>query len=371
MPKLIPDSKNEPNLYENPKNGRWAVRKYVKGRGELYRELEAKTRASAIREKDQAISDWLGTAAPKSKVTFDSVAFEVLDFYKVKAYKTYIDFEGHLRLHLLPFFAGMAIGDAAKRWEPYKAWAKARDGDRKLKHDRAHFRTILNHAYEQELIGRVPKLKIDSRDRKPQPGRVYSPDEVRAVWNAAGPKWKLILEIAAIEGMRRGEIYGLRKDQIVWDKGLIVLEQSDEKRREGRILPLEPRIAVRLREWCDTVDSPYVFPHRDDPSRPMTEGDKTWQRIKKRAGVKGKFHWFRHSNVSWSVAAGHVEKTILKTRGMSAQVMDRVYHHVDAADGVMSMTDISDALRLGINAPAKRSRRNRSERPPRGKHNDK
>lgn len=344
MPKLIPDQE-ESALFLHPKTGDFYVRKYVAGRGEICRSLQTKNRREAIRRKNEILIQWGAGLKRGRRVRFESIAFELLEIQSGKSERTFADYEGHLRLHLLPFFRGRFLDEVQSLWPHYKLYCRKLKATRKLDHDRKHLLAICRLAYERELIHRLPELKLDPQDRHARPGRVYSGDEVQRLLDAlpqkhkgAREKWRLIIEMAAILGMRRGEIFQLTWNQIDFTNEVIVLGRLDTKTRQGRLVPLEQGILESLKTRKAESKSIFVFPHRNDPTRPMTMSDKTWQRVKRRSGVEGRtFHGFRHSNVTWGQREGFSAGLISKTRGMSREVMENIYTHAE----------LEDAKRLG------------------------
>jgi integrase len=233
---------------------------------------------------------------------------------------------------------------------------------------------MLRYAHKQRALQVVPELTLDASEREAEPGRVYSPEEFRKLWAAANPKWKLILEMAAIMGMRRGEIRNLRWDYLDFQEGLIRLPKEATKTRRGRTVPVEPGIleALKTIEPLIRPESGWVFPNSKDKALPMNPTDRTWRRIQRRAGVKGKFHWLRHSNVSWAVRGGFAPKLVKKTRGMSSQVMDRIYTHADISDAAAMNSHVRVFLETeGLDSPRQETRGNAgSENKKSGNHDE-
>lgn len=271
-----------------------------------------------------------------------------------KAEKTFLDIEGTMRLHLLPFFGNSYLNEVPKRWAEYKAFQRRLSPKRKLTHDRKHLIQIFRHAVRTHDYAGVPEFPLDLQDKHVTPGRVFTVDEYWMLWRKANWKWKLIIKMAAIMGMRRKEIMTLEWSEIDFKQGLITLAPMKTKTRQGRIFPVEKSILRTLVARQKNSASPYVFPNRNTPLMPMEPSDRTWQRIQRRAGVKGKFHWLRHSNVTWALREGHSQTLIGKSRGMSSKVLERVYAHANTDDAVK--------MNHGIRSFLGRSARNNSER---------
>lgn len=356
-------------LVKDAKTGIYYLRRSVNGT-EVERSLETKNRKQAETKLEEILDEVKAEQKSSRRMKFETVGEAILEILETKSEKTWLDFENHYRLHLKPYFRGKWMDQVEPLWEHYKAVQKSIERrtpkgrplpPRKLNHDAAHLRRMLRYAHRQRALQVVPELALDASEREPEPGRVYTPEEFRRLWAAADPKWKLILEMAAIMGMRRGEIRNLRWDYIDFTEAVIRLPKEATKTRRGRTVPVEPQILAALQALEPTMrpQSGWVFPNRRDPNLPMNPTDRTWRRIQRRAGVKGKFHWLRHSNVSWAARKGHAPSVIQKTRGMSDQVFRRIYFHAENEDAVAMNAAVREFLETeGLDAPRTETRGN-------------
>lgn len=342
MPKLLKDELGERNLFRHPATGEYVVRKSVNGR-ERYRELKTLNRREALRLKDETIREWGETGRVRGRLLFKTPAFRLLDIMMSKAEKTYLDYEGHLRIHLMPFFGAGYLDEVPRRWAEYKA-EQRKIKSRKLNHDRKHLIQIFKYANTQDETVAIPKLPLDLEDKHVTPGRVYSVEEFWRLHAAANEKWKLIIDMAAVMGMRRKEISTLEWRDIDFDQELIILPSRKTKTRQGRVFPIEKQILLALAARKTDTPSPWVFPNAATRLRPMSATDRTWQRIQKRAKVFGKFHWLRHSNMTWAAQAGHSPAMIGKSRGAGPRVVERVYLHANIADTTRMNNDVRNLL---------------------------
>lgn len=333
MPKTRQKVEGQNNLYFDDRYQKYIFRKYSASlRGEVEIQLRAKTLKQACLERDECLVQ-MGAGEIRQKRshrTFGYYFGELLNEVMTgKAQKTFIDFETIGRLYLLPYFKYTDINRIGPMWEKYKTRQRLMTPGRKLHHDRKHLIRVLRYANrDRHLMQGIPELPLDREDKAVRTGSVYSPDEVRRLLNGAKDNWKLIVELAVIHGLRIGEILKLRRENFKSELGFLELASRSIKTREPRIVPLEGSTAHNLRLWLLTHSSPYVFPHRDDPSRPMKHYNRSWERLKRRAGISGKtFHDTRHTSVTWALELNHNPKLVQKTRGMSPQVMDRIYVH--------------------------------------------
>lgn len=321
------------NLYQDESTGVYYVRKYVKGHGELKQSTKQRELSRAKAVMNQIIASWLGTSEKKGAgVLFQVLGDEVLNLKSTQAEKTYVDYETIYDKYLLPYFGDKGINEVGPLWPQYKAFQKKLNPVRKLKHDRKHLRFILGYAYDKGLIVGIPVLKLDRSDTVVQKGRPYTNDEYRKLRANASPAWKLKIDLGMTMGMRRNEMRLLRWDYIDFKQGIISIPAEITKTREGRMLAIDEAVLRELRTRRLASKSPYVFANRLDVARPESGTDKGWQRLKRSLGIKGKFHWTRHSAASRAIRAGHAPMLVQSSLGMSDQVMKRVYVHRDIED---------------------------------------
>ncbi len=106
-----------------------------------------------------------------------------------------------------------------------------------------------------------------------------------------------MVKVAMFSGLRRGELFKLKRQNIDFTYKIITLENAKSGRNET--IPMNPIVEGLLREQLSWVDrhhpgSPYVFPGRDGGLRVECTAIR---RIKKAAGLPKKFrpfHGLRH-----------------------------------------------------------------------------
>jgi integrase len=97
---------------------------------------------------------------------------------------------------------------------------------------------------------------------------------------------RLILVIGYHLGMRRGEILGLRWDQVDWQANLIRLEKKQTKGKKSRVAPLYGE----LRSWLDNgifCTSCRLPDHWSWRGTRISDVKTAWINARKRAGVPG------------------------------------------------------------------------------------
>jgi integrase len=263
-----------------------------------------------------------------AEATIDDVAAEVLKYYAGQKLKTRESFETAWRLHLEPFFSQMPISQVGDYWDKYRAYEKGQNPDRKLTHDRKHLVFILRWAERSGRLQKVPILGIDAADRRRQRGRILKYAEMDKLYAEASPKWQLKISLYQT-GMRSGEVSSLRFSDIDMRTGFVTLRRENVKTSEARSFCIPHDVLLKIRKLKEESNSVFLFPHRLDPAKHETKTDKTFQRIKRRAGVTLKRHWFRHTAASAALNDGVAGAVLKKVFGMSERVLSDVYHHVD------------------------------------------
>ncbi|SEO97339.1 site-specific integrase [Propionispora vibrioides] len=86
----------------------------------------------------------------------------------------------------------------------------------------------LEHAAKKQIIFNNPVKRVTNTPKlRKYKGEIYSPEEIRSLLKAAkDTDWEVPISLAAICGMRRGEILGLRKTEINLDTGTIKISKQ-------------------------------------------------------------------------------------------------------------------------------------------------
>jgi integrase len=117
-----------------------------------------------------------------------------------------------------------------------------------------------------------PKLKVGTD--------IPSPEEMRAILNAAGPRAKPFLMMAALAGLRASELRGLIWGNVDLDHGVIHVRQRADrfnqidapKSKAGeRDVPIPPMLVQTLKEWKLACPRPYTGDKRDANGQPIRE----------------------------------------------------------------------------------------------------
>ncbi len=137
----------------------------------------------------------------------------------------------------------------------------------------------------------------------------------------------LVILLALETGMRRGEIFNLRWDDLDYAREQIWIRES--KNGDARHAPMRPRSKEALLRRPRRIDSEYIFPGRVGKTRVTTSMAETFSNLLTRAGIKDfRFHDLRHTFASHLVMAGVDLFTVGKLLGHRHTMMTARYSHL-------------------------------------------
>lgn len=345
MPKRILVNRSL-GLYRRVDTGIYYFRKFHTAAGRAEISLRTKDRDEAEKIILRTYAEFLRLPERKQKQTtcIDEIVAEIYEINQGKSARTFESFEGHCRLHLLPYFTGFSIDKVAAAWPVYIAHQQRLNPSRQLTHDRKHLITILKRAVVRgDLVG-MPELPLDRGKRIKQRAKPYTSSEVRMILNATPEqvlekapslklkrstleKIQLQIELALFSGLRMPhEVNSLRYSDIDFQTGVATI-RPENKTRTGRECPIDLGTLGKILKRMNSarVQSDFVFPKRGQPYLPATGTDKSWQRFKRAMGLEKKRYWFRHSHASAALREVSAP-TVQRNMGTSAQMIEQIYN---------------------------------------------
>ncbi len=231
-----------------------------------------------------------------------------------------------IRQHVLPVLGGMRLADVSPR---HVQGLLDRLGPcRRTEQVRTVLRVMLARAVD---LGQVA---ANAADRSEAPARTvpkresFTLTEAQAVLHEArNLRLRHLFALALWTGLRRGELCGLRWEDVCWDQpsvtvrrqivrvhGRPVLQERTKTEAGARTVPLiaQAQDALRAQRAMiaeeklrgDLAEAPWVFPKLDgnhyDPDNVTGE----FHRMGKRAGVVKPLHALRHTTASILLGAG-------------------------------------------------------------------
>ena len=158
-----------------------------------------------------------------------------------------------------------------------------------------------------------------------------------------------IMKLALFTGMRRGEIFKLKWEDVDFVRGSIHIR--DPKGDPDQIIPLNNSTRKVLTNHPKS-DSPYVFPGRN--GNQMVDNRTVINRIKKRAGLPKDFrplHGLRHVYASMLASSGQVDMyTLQKLLTHKSPLMTQRYAHLRDETLKRASNLVSDLINQAINS---------------------
>jgi integrase len=176
------------------------------------------------------------------------------------------------------------------------------------------------------------------------PGKAYTPEQKAAMLAAAkSARSRAIypaLMLALNTGERDAEIRGLQWERLDLVKAIVTVGDSKTEAGEGRTIPLNSVLLdamVDYSKWYTqrfgTIQPEwYVFPfgkpRPKDPTRPMVTLKTSWDNVRKKACVKGRWHDNRHTLITDLAESGAGDETIRDIAGHVSKQMLKHYSHI-------------------------------------------
>jgi integrase len=265
----------------------------------------------------------------KPRFTFDDMMNRFIDDHlpglKPKAAKRYTTSLRALR----PHFTGCLLHEITKgRISEYVSERRKAVSAASVRRDLACLSVAMSSATDWEWIEHNP-LKDYSRRSLPEATprtRVLTQDEREKVL-AKATVAKGVIKAAWLTGMRSGEICALRRKDVDFENGDILVR--DSKNRRPRIVTLDAEGLAHFRAQKTATDVPYMFWW--GPGLPYTveQVSRAFNRAAKRAKVaNARFHDLRHSFASDRISRGMDLYTLGKLLGHSTANQTGKYAHL-------------------------------------------
>lgn len=191
-------------------------------------------------------------------------------------------------------------------------------------------KTFSNAVTEWHLLNDNPLRRVSKRKEPPGRVRFLSDDERTQLLDACAKSQykplRLIVLFAMTTGMRRGELLGLRWQDVDLERRVAVLHKT--KNSERRSVPIVPEVAELLREHGKVrrLDTELIFPGEGDGP---VWFDAAWYAALKEAKVKDfRFHDLRHTAASYLAMSGATVPELAAVLGHKTLAMVKRYAHL-------------------------------------------
>lgn len=179
-------------------------------------------------------------------------------------------------------------------------------------------------------------------------GKALSPDEEAKLLSVArdnpSPNRSQLIDpfvrIALLTGMRSGEIVSLTWGQVDLHKRVVTVGRAKTVSGTGRQIPmngelfdvLSAHVGWFVHRFGETNANLFLFPFGkptpNDPTRPITDITGAWDGLRKRSGIRCRFHDLRHTAATKMAEAGVPESTMLSIMGHMSRAMMERYSHI-------------------------------------------
>jgi len=336
----------------------WHIGYYVASGRQVTESSRSSLKTAAqemLRDRIEKVRQGLGLycETPPRKVTFQTLADDLLDDYRINHRRSIKDVESRLKLHLTPYFgnflAAAITTEKAKEYLLLRQRQKAKDGT--IQQELALLKRMFSLASRATLpkVPRAPWIQMP-RASEPRKGFVEKEGYVRLL--ASLPEYlRPFVTMAYSTGMRRGEIMSLRWENVDLLNRQVRLSAGETKNGEGRIIPLADELVEVLKTQLhfrntQFPECPFVFfrtirtKAKPVPSwLPIGDIRKAFEAACTAAGLTGTIlHDLRRSAVRNMVRAGVQERVAMRISGHKTRsVFDRY--------NIVSEQDLTDAVR--------------------------
>lgn len=177
-----------------------------------------------------------------------------------KTPRTIAVYEQHIRTYILPKWGESDL--KLVKAVLVEAWLQGLPGAPATKSKtRNVMSSLFQHARRHEFVATNPiSLVRQSAARLKEP-EVLTPQEVRALLDELEEPARTIVHLAATTGIRRGELFGLKWQDVDWEKNRLkivrsIVDQSvgeTKTRGSKRPLPISQDVVAALRKWNETT----------------------------------------------------------------------------------------------------------------------
>ncbi|MFF0889962.1 tyrosine-type recombinase/integrase [Streptomyces sp. NPDC003456] len=209
-------------------------------------------------------------------------------------------------------------------------------------------KAIMETAVDDELITRNPCRIKGAGKEKAAERRIATVDQVDALANAVGMRWRLMVYLGAYGPLRPEELAGLRRRDVDLDHLRLRVRLAEPERMNGRrvqgdtkseagtrtvILPAFLRLELRwhLESYAEPGPDGLLFVgEKGAPFRRSTFGRK-WRKAREVVGMSEGFRFYdlRHTGHTLSTRSGATLKDTMVRAGQSSEKAALIYQHSD------------------------------------------
>jgi integrase len=253
---------------------------------------------------------------------------------------TVVGYRSRLKIHIIPFFGRTRLGDITLPHvrELVKAVLAKELSPKTVLHVVVTLKLMFKHAVQWGYLDANPAQYVE-RPRGEEKGmEVFTPPEIRRLLDHAEEPLRTLLLCAVLTGMRRGELLGLKWEDIDFGGNRIHVRRAlwrgkfvaPKSRRSRRVIDMAATLKGALSRLSSRFRGDLVFCSKEGtPLDPDNLMHREFPRVLRRAGLRRiRFHDLRHTHASLLIAQGAHPKYIQVQLGHASiqTTLDRYGH---------------------------------------------
>lgn len=272
--------------------------------------------------------------------------------------RTYSRYKSLVELHIIPALGEIEIQNLTRKQVQGFLFQKKKDGNMRSGETMSSastnlMLTVLNMAFEygidMELCDNNPCLRLKRSPDDCRKIEAFTVEEQRKIecYIATADDRRLFgIILSLYTGLRIGELIGLEWDDINLDKGIITINKTVYRDKNGsdkwqvcvdkpktksseRIVPLPSYLIECMRAYKETAQSKFVVENKKGEMMSIRSYQYMFERLTEKAGVrKLNFHALRHTFATRALECGMDIKTLSEIMGhKNASVTLNSYAH--------------------------------------------
>ena len=223
------------------------------------------------------------------------------------------------------FEGGRTLGglsrEAIERWHGGKGQTSPVNADREL----ALLRHMFSCAVEWKLVRENPARGIRLFKRENRRLRYLTKEQIHDLLKSLKGVARIVVLTALHTGMRKGELLGLRWEDVDWLSGSVHVRKS--KNGEDRFVPMDSALVAELKTWFRARRSEFVFTWPN--GRRVLDMRETFNSTLSKLKIADfRFHDLRHTFASHFMMSGGDLYTLKEILGHKTVMMTQRYAHL-------------------------------------------
>lgn len=249
--------------------------------------------------------------------------------------------------HLGDFFGERPLSEVSSFLvEQYKRSRQAKVSARTINIELACLRNLFNRAIAWGLARDNPVRNVKFFREDNSRVRYLTPDEARCLLGHCPGNIRPLVVLALHTGMRKGELLGLRWEDIDFASRTIHLRHT--KNGRPRDVPMTETVARMLLEMKAVTPGKALFYTAIGRKRPLRDFRTAWQRALRLAGIWDfRFHDLRHTTASTLAMAGVDMRTIQEILGHRSPAMTQRYAHLSPEHQTRAISKLDEVMAVG------------------------